>query len=374
MTSFCPKARFSCQKTNFWSKNFTKMFNLPAANRSKITIADIARDSGVSPATVSLVLRDKPGISPETRQRVLDSAQALGYIATITKPTTQRAVSSIGLILKVRPNDEPLTNQFYAPVLAGIEAYCRQQQVNLFYAHMLVDEENNPLELPRLLQEQPANGLLILGAWLNDSVTRLLQPQETSLVLVDAYATTDLYDAVITDNEAGAYQATTYLIGNGHRHIAIVGSLPRSYPSIQERRSGYLRAMTEHRLEPHFVDCHLHPDSAVPTAIAYLENHPEVTAIFCCNDELAIGVMSAMQALGKSVPQELSIIGFDNIALAQHVSPTLTTMRVDKRGMGRLAGQLLLNRLEHPEAGQIRAVIRPSLIERQSVRWLGNSD
>jgi LacI family transcriptional regulator len=344
------------------------MFNLPNPDRSRITIADIARDSGVSPATVSLVLRDKPGISLETRQRVLDSAQALGYIFTPPKPTLQAPVSSIGLILKVRPNDEPLTNHFYAPVLAGIEAYCRRQQVNLFYAHMPVDEDNNPLELPRLLQEQPADGLLIVGAWLNDSVTRLLQPQETPLVLVDAYATADLYDAVITDNEAGAYRAATYLIENGHQHIAIVGSLPHSYPSIQERRSGYLRAIAERNLEPRFVDCHLHPDSAVPASVAYLEKHPEVTAIFCCNDEVAIGVMSAMQALGKQVPQELSLIGFDNIALAQHVTPALTTMRVDKKGMGRLAAQLLFNRLEFPEAGQVRIVIRPGLIERQSVR------
>lgn len=350
------------------------MFNSPAPDRPKVTIADIARDSGVSPATVSLVLRDKPGIGPETRQRVLDSAQALGYIITSPKPPLQGSISSIGLILKVRPNDEPLTNQFYAPVLAGIEAYCRQQQINLFYAHMPVDEDNNPLELPRLLQEQPANGLLILGAWLNDSLTRLLQPQETPLVLVDAYAATDQYDAVITDNEAGAYQATTYLIENGHQHIAIVGSLPRSYPSIQERRSGYLRAMSEHSLEPHFVDCHLYPDAAVPATVAYLEKHPEITAIFSCNDEVAIGVMNAMQALRKSVPQKLSIIGFDNIALAQHVTPTLTTMRVDKRGMGRLAAQLLLNRLEYPEAGQVCAVIRPSLIERESVRRLKNTD
>lgn len=343
------------------------MFNLSDTDRSKITIADIARDSGVSSATVSLVLRDKPGISSETRQRVLESAQALGYISPASKPTPQKAVSSIGLILKVRPNDEPLTNHFYSPVLAGIEAYCRQQQVNLFYAHMLVDEDNNPLELPRLLQEQPANGLLILGAWLNDSVTRLLQPQEIPLVLVDAYATTNRYDAVITDNETGAYQATTYLVENGHQHIAIVGSLPSSYPSIQERRSGYLRAMTERHLEPYFVDCHLHPDAAVPAAIAYLDKHPEITAIFCCNDEVAIGVMSAMQALGKCVPQDLSIIGFDNIALAQHVTPALTTMRIDKKGMGRLAAQLLFNRLEYPEAGQVRTIIRPSLIERQSV-------
>lgn len=343
------------------------MFNSSNPERPKVTIVDIARESGVSPTTVSLVLRDKPGISPETRQRVLESAQNLGYIISNVKPAASESVSSIGLIMKVRPHDEPHTNNFYAPVLAGIETYCRQRQINLFYAQMPVDEDNNPLELPRLLQEQPAEGLLIVGAWLNDKMTRLFQQQDTPLVLVDAYATTDLYDAVITDNEIGAYQATTYLIENGHHRIAIVGSLPRSYPSIQERRKGYLRAMTEHGLTPYLVDCHLDPHEAVPIATVYLEKHPEITAVFSCNDEIAIGLMGTWQASGRKIPQDLSIIGFDNIALAEHVNPALTTMRVDKMGMGRLAAQLLVNRIQCPEAGQVRAVIQPNLIKRQSV-------
>jgi LacI family transcriptional regulator len=337
--------------------------------RTKITIADIARKSGVSPTTVSLVLRNKPGISLETRQRVLDSAQSLGYLFNPPKPNHEpSAISSIGLIIKVRPNDEPLTNHFYAPVLAGIEAFCRRQQINLLYAHMPVDEDNNLLEAPRLLLEQHADGLLVVGVWLNESTMPVLQQHEAPIVLVDAYTTTtDPFDAVITDNETGAYQAVSYLIKNGHRKIAIVGSLPNSYPSIQERRNGYIRAMTEHKLEPQFVDCHMDPDEAVPIAVEYLTNCPDITAVFSGNDEVAIGIMAALQSQGRCMPEDLSIIGFDNIALAQHVTPALTTMRVDKMGMGRLAAQHLINRIEYPAAGQIQTFIQPSLIERQSV-------
>jgi LacI family transcriptional regulator len=337
--------------------------------RTKITIADIAAKSGVSPTTVSLVLRDKPGISQETRQRVLDSAQSLGYM--FTQPASKNqpsSIGSIGLIIKVEPNFEPLTNQFYAPVLAGIEAFCRRRQINLLYAHLPVDEDNNLLEAPRLLQEQHAEGLLVVGVWLNESTMPVLQQHEAPIVLVDAYTTTtDPFDAVITANETGAYQAVSHLIENGHQDIAIVGSLPCSYPSIQERRNGYVRALTEHNLKPYFADCHLDSDEAVPVAIDFLNQHPEISAVFSCNDEIAIGIMAALQAQGRCLPEDLSIIGFDNIALAQHVTPALTTMRVDKMGMGRLAAQHLVNRIEYLTAGQIQTFIRPSLIKRQSV-------
>lgn len=340
---------------------------------AKITIADIARDSGVSPATVSLALRDRPGMSSATRQRVMDSAQRLGYVQkSAWPPLPHTGIHSIGLLLKTRPDDVLAANQFYAPILAGIEAVCRQRHINLFYAHLPVDTENNLLEPPRLLRQQEADGLLLVGAHLNEAMLTVFQQQAMPVVLVDAYADGDPFDAVVIDNSAGAYQAATYLIENGHRHIALVGSQPHTYPSIQERREGYLRALADHQLSPHFADSPLHPDTAVPAALAYLREHPEVTAVTTANDDIAIALMRAIQAEGKNIPDDLSIIGFDNVVLAQHTTPALSTMRVDKMGMGRLAAQLLFNRIEFPSAAAVRAVVRPSLIERQSVKRLGD--
>lgn len=336
--------------------------------KKKVTLADIARESGVSQATVSLALRNKPGVGEETRERVVKVAYRLGYPVDDVRPDPQLdGINSIGLLLKVRPDDRLRSNYFYAPVLAGIEAFCRQRQINLFYAHMAVDEDNNPVEPPRLLKEQETGGLLVVGALLNPMVTQIIERRQTPVVLVDAYAEEDDYDAVVSDNEEGAYQATSYLIDQGHRHIGIVGTLPHSYPSIQERRQGYLRALAEHDLSPALVDCHHHPDEAVPVVTEFLKTNRDVTALFVCNDEVAIGVMQAAQSLGRSVPEDLSIIGFDDISLAQHVAPPLTTMRVDKVGMGRLAAQLLLNRIAYPEMGQVRIVLRPRLVVRRSV-------
>lgn len=336
--------------------------------RKKVTLADVARESGVSQATVSLALRNKPGVGEETREQVLQVAYRLGYPVDDVRPDPQlEGVHHIGLVLKVRPDDDLQSNYFYAPVLAGIEAFCRQRQINLFYAHMAVDEDNNPIEPPRLLKEQETAGLLVVGALLDGAAIRMIERQQMPVVLVDAYATEGDYDAVVSDNEQGAYEAASYLIDQGHRHIGIVGSLPDSYPSIRERRNGYLRALAEHDLTPNLANCHHHPDVAVPAATAFLESHPHVTALFVCNDEVAIGVMQAAQSLGRKVPEDLSIVGFDDIQLARHVTPPLTTMRVDKIGMGRLAAQLLLNRIAYPEMGQVRVVMQPTLVTRHSV-------
>lgn len=340
---------------------------LQSEKREKVTISDIAHKSGVSPATVSLALRNKPGVGQETRQRIFDNAKALGYLGTSIQTETNTNIGTIGLIIKLDAVEDTLTNNFYTPVLAGIEATCRMQNINLLYAHLLVDQDNQPIEAPQLLREQQTRGLLFVGAFLNQPTLNILQQQNIPIVLVDAYAIDDHFDLVISDNETGGYQATKYLIEQNHCKIAIVGSLPNAYPSILGRRFGYLKAMEEQGLPPQFIDCHLDGGEAAVAVTQFFKTNPEVTALFCCNDEIAISVMNAARALGKRVPEDLSIIGYDDIGSAQHVTPSLTTMHVDKRGMGRLATQLLLNRIRFPQMGRVQTVVRPYLIERESV-------
>jgi LacI family transcriptional regulator len=314
-------------------------------------------------------LRDKPGVGPDTRQRVLRIAKELGYFP---KNGMQYSLNlaNVGLILKSEPDVVPQANQFYSHVVAGIEAACRQMHLNLLYATMSVDQDSYPIELPRLLQEGDAvDALLLVGAFLNDTVARVVERHSTRLVLVDAYAASDLHDAVVSDNFKGAYQATTYLIQHGHRHIGLVGSHPQAYPSIQKRRQGYVQALQDgDASEPYFADCHLCDKEAHDATVDLLSRNPQVTALLGANDEVAVAVMEAAQTLGRRIPNDLSVVGFDNIDLAAHLSPALTTMHVDKIGMGRLAVQLLINRVEYPDASPVTAIIHPHLVERQSVR------
>src|SRR5581483_8186690 len=182
----------------------------------RVTIEQIAQKSGVSPATVSLVLRNKPGVHEETRQRVRDTARLLGYRRKAPAEPTPTALHSVGVLIKSRPDDLPQTNQFYAPVLAGIEAACRRQQINLLYAAVPVDQDNHPQELPRMLLEDDLDGLLLVGAFVDATIARLVQRRATPAVLVDAYAAENDYDSVVSDNFRGAHQAVTYLIEAGH--------------------------------------------------------------------------------------------------------------------------------------------------------------
>jgi LacI family transcriptional regulator len=219
-----------------------------------------------------------------------------------------------------------------------------------------------------MLLEDDLDGLLLVGAFVDATIGRLVERHNTPVVLVDAYAAEHIYDSVVSDNFRGAHEAVSYLIECGHRHIGLVGSLPTTYPSIEERRRGYLRALREHGIAPpYFADSHIPPDQAAEATADLLRRFPRITALFCCNDALAIAVMQAAQALGRAVPGDLSIVGFDDIDLAAHVTPALTTMRVDKLSMGRLAVQLLVNRATFPATGRVTTVLRPALVKRRSV-------
>jgi DNA-binding LacI/PurR family transcriptional regulator len=251
-----------------------------------------------------------------------------------------------------------------------------KKKINLLYATLPVDENNHAVQVPRLLLEESTEGLLLVGTLLDDALAPVLEQKAVPIVLVDAYASLEKYDAVVSDNVRGACRAVNYLIQRGHRHIGLVGTCPDGYPSLRERRLGYIQALKEHGLtETYCVDCAPKKEVALEVAMQFLSQHPQVTAIFGCNDEIALATMRAAQALGRRVPEDLSVVGFDDIDLAQHVNPALTTMHVDKAGMGRMAVQLLINRVEHPDAEPVTSVICPRLIERESVstRALGDS-
>lgn len=336
--------------------------------RKRVTITDVARGAGVSPAAVSLAIRGEPGVSRETRDRIVETARRLGYRGVSRTPNRRARQVTVGLIIKAPHGDAPEINRFYAPVMTGIEEICRIREVDLLFAAMPVDDQYYPLEVPRLVTERSTDGLIVVGAHLSHGTTALLEDGPPA-ILVDAYAEDVAFDSVVSDNVGGARAAMEHLISRGHREIVLVGSQPDSFPSILQRRRGYEQAMAEAELTPRYVDVpHVPPESAASAALEYLAAHPDVTAAFCCNDAVAVALIQGAQREGIDVPGSLSVVGYDDIDLARFVSPQLTTMAVDKLGMGRLAVTLLLHRLEFPQAAVVQAHIRPRLVERGSVR------
>jgi LacI family transcriptional regulator len=337
----------------------------------RVTIGDVARASNTSVSTVSLVLRNKPGIGLDTRRRVLEAARALGYRRQAPAPANgTQATLNIGLILRARARSPdvalPIVNPFYSWVVAGIDAAAREERLNLLYASLPVDRDNRPLDLPRHLLDQTLDGVLLVGAFGDDTVDEIVAGRAAPVVLIDAPTSTHRYDAVVSDNEGGSYDAMIHLIGRGHRQIALIAPHPGADPIFNQRRDGYLRALREHGLQPYTIDDVQAPDDVGPALARLLQRQPAITAAFGSNDSFAIAALRAAQALGRSVPDDLSVIGFDDIEISGQTTPPLTTMAVDKLSMGILGVQLLSHRLAWPDAATALTVLRPRLIERRS--------
>jgi LacI family transcriptional regulator len=342
--------------------------------KNKVTMADIARESGVSLSTVSLVLNGKPGIPSETRAKIFDAARELGYDIHLpslvqTKPSIIR---TIGMLVKRAQGDTapPSSNIFFSHVIAGIEAGCRQEKINLLYSTLPVDENNNSLEIPALIADSQVDGLLLVGNYVDERLHKALQQRKIPIVLVEAYCLAGEYDAVLLDNFEGAYSAVKYLIEKGHRHIAFLGSFPDSKISFRYRRQGYLQSLQDHGIShAYYGDCpHNNRDQIIATTVQLINENPQITAIFGCNDEVSVIAIHGVLSVGKQVPQDISIIGFDNNGNSENAIPPLTTVNVDKVSMGRLAVQLMLNRAENPEQGFVTMRLHTHLVERQSVR------
>jgi len=330
-------------------------------------LADVAAAVGLSPAAVSLALRGKPGVSEGTRTRVLDAARALGYRQVVGIARLRHDPLTFGLVAKVHIGPQE-ANAFYSPVVAGIQASCRSHHIDLMLATMPVDQHHYPIELPRIVTNGTCDGLIVVGAHLSPATTAAFRTAPPT-VLVDAYAEDDPFDAVVMDNVGGARSAIRHLVSRGHRDIAILATDPQAYPSILERRVGYDQIIVEEKLTPHYIDAEFwQPESAAAKAVAYVKAHPEVTAIFCANDLVAVALLQAARQEGISVPDRLSVVGFDDIDVAKFVSPALTTMAVDKVGMGRLAVTLLLHRLEVNKECATLTFLRPTLVERESTQ------
>lgn len=332
----------------------------------KPTLREVAERAEVSIGTASQALNNKNGVSPEARTRVLEAASALGYLqpTRFVVPTTSK-LSTVGVLMK-HNEDEPRINPFYSYVIAGAERECQRQNLSMMYATFEVDQDYRALSWPPMLQDRQVDGVLVIGAQLGGTLEQIQQRAGKPVILVDGYAATGTFDSVVSDNVNGAFQAVSYLVAHGHQHIGIIGSSPRSYPSILERREGYFKALAHHGITDTYVeDGRLQSEPAYDAALRLLRRCPQITAIYGVADISAFGVMSAARDLGRD---DLSVIGFDDIDESKTSNPPLTTIQVDKTLMGAFAVRLLLDRANDPLRPAIKVVISPRLIERESVR------
>lgn len=336
-----------------------------------ITLQDVAKLAGVSVGTASQALNNNPKVTEETRSRVIDAARTLGYVFKERQnPVAPREspVSVIGVLSKHDVGDVSLVNPFYSHVIAGIEAECRKQGISLMISSIEVDLQNRPVEWPAMLEKRMVDGIIFIGTQVEDTAHAVRQRLDVPIVLVDSYAPNLNFDSVLTDNFTGAQMAVQHLIDLGHRHIGLIGSKENSVPSIAERRQAYIQTLQAAGIfnENYIYNSELYRPGAHEGAVVLMQKYPEITAFFACNDDTAAGVIAAAVDLGKKVPRDISVVGFDNIALAGELAPPLTTVHIHKNWMGILGVRYLLERAEHPEKPKSTTFISTQLVVRKS--------
>ena len=310
------------------------------------TIQDVARAAGVSTSTVSHVLNETRPVNQETRQRVLKAMKALDYRPNrLARSLRNRRTNTLGVLL---PNS---ANPFFAQILLGIEAACFEHDYNFILGNANDDSKREMAYLDVLVSKQ-VDGILLVSTGAYRKALDLLAPRGVPVVMVDR-SPAQIYDgwqidAVYTDNEDGGRMATEYLIGLGHRRIACVGG-PVLLTSGAGRVIGYRRALEHARFpvdETLILEGDFEHEGGYRAGKALLALPEPPTAIFACNDLMAVGVLYAAFEAGVRVPEDLSVIGFDDIPLASYTVPRLTTVAQQATMLGRAGVDLMLARLK----------------------------
>jgi len=319
--------------------------------RKQAKSQDVAERARVSRTTVSFVLNDVPGvkISDETRQRVLEAARELNYYPTAAaRSLASGKTHRIGLILG-EGQDRLAADAFLPTFLQGVTASVHQHG----YLLVLQLSEDVPSHeaYSRLIREQQVDGLILSGPRYDDPLLGQLAEERFPLILHGQLSGYDL-PFVDVDNVAGAYQAVHHLLTLGHRRIGFISNAPLFYSGSQERFNGYKQALAEHNLplDPDLVRTATFLPESGETAMAALLSLPvRPTAVFAASDVVAFGAISAIHKAGLLIPRDLSIVGFDDIFLAAHSQPPLTTIRVPAYGLGWTATETLIALIEGEE-------------------------
>ncbi|GAC1469911.1 MAG: LacI family DNA-binding transcriptional regulator [Ktedonobacteraceae bacterium] len=348
-----------------------------------VTVKDVAREADVSVGTVSRVFNNHSNVTEEVRLRVLKAAAALGYFGPRSQELraneSSRALKEIGFLYYSNVDKTAATmNPFWSHILNGAESEARKSSVKVTY-RAIGELTSTPDILLTTLYEMKLGGILLVGPAEPETI-RLLQTMKLPLVLVDNYVPGLSIDAVLADNFEGARTAVDYLLSRGHRKIAFIGgpTLDSPRPSnkiytLERRAAGYRTALLDAGLPVNYKlyvgSNDLSAEGGYEACKRLLMDNGDnaFSAIFCANDELAIGAMKAVREAGYRVPEDLSFVGFDDIAMVEHLTPALTTVRVNKEALGHVAVKSLLARFADFEAVSVTSILDVELVRRASV-------
>lgn len=337
-----------------------------AKKSSGPTIYDVAREAGVSDATVSRVFNNKDNVREATRERVLAAAQKLGYVANLQARILAGGKSNIiGLLVP------GLDTAYMAEIIRGIDQALSQADYEMIL-YTSRHKGGNQASYMNYIANGLSAGLLLVVPLLSKEYLKKLNELEYPYVLIDEIDESGKCSSVDASNWQGAYDATRYLIELGHRRIAFIKGIEDLHSS-KARLDGYLAALQEAGLPIHrqyIVDGDFMQPSGYNLTRKLLALAKPPTAIFAANDIMALGAMDAIRDNGLDIPRDISLVGFDDIPQASTTHPKLTTVRQPLEEMGRMGVTLLLEQLEDPERPPRRVTLATEFIIRDSCQAL----
>jgi LacI family transcriptional regulator len=328
----------------------------------RVTMSDVAREAGVSLMTVSRVVNNKGDVSTATRQHVLATVERLGYRpSSIARGLATKRTRTLGLVIP------DIANPFFSDVARGSEHEAHAEGYNVFLCNTEEDPQREE-SLLHSLEEQRVDGVVLCSSRLDqDRLLEALQ-RHPAVVLVNLWLDADNVGTVLLDDQSGGRIATEHLLNSGHRAVGFLAGPPMSQ-SGQNRAGGYRAALADAHLSNHSAwtrPCAPMVEGGRKVALDLLRAQPELTALFCYNDLVAVGALQACTELGRRVPEDLAIVGFDDIPLAALVTPPLTTCRVPRYELGVNAMRLLLDHINGRAGECTDILLGPELVVRAS--------
>lgn len=338
----------------------------------RVTIKDVAKEAGVSIATISYVVNKKRGVSEKTVEKVNCAIKKLNYIPDISaRSLVNKSSKLIGVVVPQMENNKQLmlNNPFYSEFLSGVEYSLRQNNFQLIISGTDIDKGYLDMALERNI-----DGIIVVGIY-PDQFYEDLKKTNIPIVLVDSYCRDHYFHSVQINDRYGAYIATKYLIENGHENIGIVTGKIKAEGVIEERYLGYKDALIEFNIpisEKNVFEGNVDFHFGIEVAKQIAKNK-ELTAVFASADILALGVIKGLKSIGINVPEEISVIGFDDIYISEIFDPGLTTVKQNIYKKGQKSAEIIIKSILE-ECKVKQEIVLPVEIEvRETVRKLSKS-
>jgi len=331
----------------------------------KISIKKLSEVTGFSPATISNALNNKRGVNKETAAEVLRVAKEMGYIS-------ENRITKIRLVIYKRNGKIIDDTPFFPLLMNGVENECKRLGYEMSICNLDKRDEDYEEQVRWLINDM-TSAIIFLGTELMENDIDIYRTAKCPFLIFDCFESSMYFDGVLINNADSARVATEYLIDKGHKKIGYLRGDFR-IKAFRSRGMGYARAMTNHGLEVNHkytftLDTRM--EGAYEDMKRILRQSPELpTAFFAENDMIAFGAMKALQEFGYKIPEDISIIGFDDLPFCEITTPRLTTIRVSKQEMGMIAVRRMDEMIKNPGRSKLKISICAEFIERESVREL----